>query len=114
MHIRPDRAAIQLRLGPERKSFHDRYAQQRSTIRSRDRFFSPPTLDPFMHRPDSEGLRCVTISWCFSSVVYTIGLLQTFKTRLQDMPSVYSRELVEALFSTPVTTPAICPEDAGA
>jgi Fic family protein len=37
----------------------------------------------------------------------TMELVQKFKNRLQEkLPSVYSHELVEALFSTPVTTPA--------
>lgn len=37
----------------------------------------------------------------------TMELLKAFKSRLQEkLPSVYSHELVEALFSTPVTMPA--------
>lgn len=37
----------------------------------------------------------------------TMALLRQFKTRLQEkLPSVYSHELVETLFSTPVTMPA--------
>lgn len=47
-------------------------------------------------------------------LVATMAQLEKFKSRLQrELPSVYSHELVEALFSTPVITPSHLARDLG-
>jgi Fic family protein len=47
-------------------------------------------------------------------LVATMTQLEKFKRRLQqDLPSVYSHELVEALFSTPIITPSHLARDLG-
>jgi Fic family protein len=47
-------------------------------------------------------------------LVATMSLLERFKHRLQhDLPAVYSHELVEALFSTPIITPSHLARDLG-
>ncbi len=47
-------------------------------------------------------------------LVATMSLLEKFKQRLQqDLPTVYSHELVEALFSTPIINPSHLARDLG-